>query len=374
MKAHSVLMILRFLATICLLITSIGNTGTLRSGNNIAVIQWSDISAVGQDDNTTVQNETVLNSTLVQRHDKTYTFQEKSLVESKVQAANSNFSPPILSQQADENQQVLQSTASPPIPRYYVKVNESDSIYTKGWDLAPIVIRSHKLVFFTIPKVGCSIWKRLFMRMMHRKDWMTIEDPHNPYRNGLRYLPDYSLAQATHIMNSPNWTRAMFVRDPKERFLSAYLDKAVAHDGRHVQEKCCLDWSCTWNASHSLEGFYGVTEWCDESHWTPQSERMEAKYFPQLDFVGHMENNTQDARALLQRIGAWEEYGKTGWGKDGKEFLFESKSLIPHARGAGSRLAKYYNPDLERRVEARYAEDYNMPKLGFVRHNITYDD
>jgi hypothetical protein len=170
-------MILRFLATICLLITSIGNTGTLRSGNNIAVIQWSDISAVGQDDNTTVQNETVLNSTLVQRHDKTYTFQEKSLVESKVQAANSNFSPPILSQQADENQQVLQSTASPPIPRYYVKVNESDSIYTKGWDLAPIVISSHRLVFFTIPKVGCSIWKRLFMRMMYRKDWMTFKDP-----------------------------------------------------------------------------------------------------------------------------------------------------------------------------------------------------
>ena len=36
-----------------------------------------------------------------------------------------------------------------------------------------------------------------------------------------------SFLRCSHIMQAEDWTRAIFVRDPKERFLSAYLDKAV---------------------------------------------------------------------------------------------------------------------------------------------------
>ena len=33
-------------------------------------------------------------------------------------------------------------------------VKANDFVYSKAWDAAPIVIESHKLVFFTVPKAG----------------------------------------------------------------------------------------------------------------------------------------------------------------------------------------------------------------------------
>ena len=110
-----------------------------------------------------------------------------------------------------------------------------------GWDSSPIVIEEYKLIFFTTPKVGTTVFKKLFRRMMGLSDWQNENEnlPHNPRFNGLNYLFDYSTRRAWEIWNSPNWTRAIFVRDPKERLLSAYLDKAVGHNGNYVKRQCC---------------------------------------------------------------------------------------------------------------------------------------
>jgi Sulfotransferase family len=111
-------------------------------------------------------------------------------------------------------------------------VQQGDSIYVlPDWDSAPIVMEQYKLVFFTIPKVGCTAWKQLFRRMMGYRDWKNENvhamQPWNPESNGLKYLYHYDRVTASTMMTSPEWTRAIVVRDPKERFLSAYLDKIV---------------------------------------------------------------------------------------------------------------------------------------------------
>jgi hypothetical protein len=41
--------------------------------------------------------------------------------------------------------------------------------------------------------------------------------PHNSRTNGLVYLSQLNIARATAIMNSPEYTRATIVGDPKER-------------------------------------------------------------------------------------------------------------------------------------------------------------
>lgn len=92
------------------------------------------------------------------------------------------------------------------------------------WDASPIVIESHKLIFFTVPKVGCTVFKQLFRRMDGYQNWKT-KYPHDPRTNGLTYMNKYSIKESTRMMNSNEWTKAIFVRDPKEKFLSAYLDK-----------------------------------------------------------------------------------------------------------------------------------------------------
>ena len=85
-----------------------------------------------------------------------------------------------------------------------------------------------------------------------------------------------------------------------------------------------------------------------------------------------METVDVDAERLLRQIGAWEEYGASGWGTNGTQHVFQSienKSHATHRSKADSwsRLAKYYTPELEQAVEDWYALDYEIERLVFVR-------
>ena len=129
-------------------------------------------------------------------------------------------------------------------------VNKNDYIYSaysssSCYDCAPIVVKEYKLLFFSVPKVACTTFKFLFRRIQGVIDWDNQDSilglPHNPEYNNLTYLSDYSLQEASEMMTSPDWTRAIFVRDPKERFLSAFLDKAISNYGLFTTRKCCTD-------------------------------------------------------------------------------------------------------------------------------------
>ncbi|CAB9497592.1 Carbohydrate sulfotransferase 9 [Seminavis robusta] len=260
-----------------------------------------------------------------------------------------------------------------------VLVKAGDFVYSEaGWDSSPIVIESHKLVFFTVPKAGCTVWKQLFRRMMGFQDWKTQSSqddsrqiPHNPKHNGLRYLHQYSLREANEIMTSPKYTRAIFVRDPKERFLSAFLDKALSNDGSHVQAKCCPGGDCVKEAQ-KFPGFIKlVLNGCSNPHWDSQSRRMEPKYWRHLDFVGHIDNAAADAKKLLQQIGAWDDFGKSGWGANGDKAVFESKATdVSHATWSKYKMWKHYTPELETIVENFFAADYTTPVLNLTRSRL----
>jgi ribosomal protein S27E len=171
-------------------------------------------------------------------------------------------------------------------------------------------------------------------------------------------------------MTSPKWTRAIFLREPRERFLSAYLDKAVRNSGKFVQVHCChhrrrrvVFWNpqkCVNAARKSLQGFLTLTKSCQDTHWLPQVERMDAKYWPYINFVGKLDTAAQDTKRLLQKIGAWESFGATGWGESGKEAIFQSASNIRHKTDAKLNLDAYYTRDVERAVRKTYADDFEL--------------
>jgi hypothetical protein len=184
-------------------------------------------------------------------------------------------------------------------------VKPGDFIYYRNhasWDSAPVVIESHKLIFFTVPKVGCTVWKQLFRRMMGQQDWLSQDYskllPHNPEKNGLKYLYHYTTEQASVMMTSPEWTRAMMVRDPKERLLSAFLDKSVRNDHKHIIDKCCPDKSCV-DGAQTITGFLELCLRCHDDHWRPQNRRVDLKYWPYIDHILHVESAVQDAEMLL---------------------------------------------------------------------------
>mmetsp|Transcript_28386 Transcript_28386/g.65893 ORF Transcript_28386/g.65893 Transcript_28386/m.65893 type:complete len:298 (+) Transcript_28386:139-1032(+) len=251
------------------------------------------------------------------------------------------------------------------------KVSRSDVVYRQGtWDGSPIVLEEYRLIFFTIPKVACTVFKQLFRRIMGFPNWHIHDDiyPHDPRRNGLKYLSQYPKQKATSILLNPNYIKAMFVRDPKERFLSAYLDKAYATD--YVYKRCCpTAGACKKLARNSLEGFLKVASVCYDPHWNPYTYRMEPKYWPLLNFIGSFETLQNDTQRLLERMGnnvhqdVWQTFGASGWGKDGTEGIFESHSSVIHATHSQEKFLQHYTPKLERIVEKFYDDDYQHPML-----------
>jgi hypothetical protein len=277
-------------------------------------------------------------------------------------------------------------------------IDWTDSIFRKkgGWDDAPIVIESHKLLYFTVPKNACSTFKKLFRRMMGYKNWL-IASPHNPETNGLKYLGQYPPDKQKEFMTSSDWTRAIFVRDPMERTLSAYMDKGLqtgpldwkpSITGAHIKRRCCGLWkkrNPICNSSPFTPHETNLTEYnfpfesfvvsfmrqCQDSHWNQQIRRMKPKNWKWINFVGHFENMQNDTRRLLKKIGAYEEFGATGWGESSSDInktlsIFE-KNLAHHKTGSGNYMNKHYSPTLERLVLQYYSRDYSFNLFNFTK-------
>jgi hypothetical protein len=263
-----------------------------------------------------------------------------------------------------------------------VQVDKDDLIMSSK---VSFVIEKYKLIFVTIQKSGGTVWKQLFRKILGHDDWRTGR----PHVSGRYMMSSYTVAQATQLMNDPTYTRAIFVRDPKERFLSAYLDKGLQTE--YAERHCCKGKRnkksrrelCT-KQLQTFSGFVNVTRSCHDPHWLPQSTtgRLEPKYVPLLNFVGHLETAFEDAKRLLQHVGAWEEHGKTGWGLHGNESIFQSKSYVKHKTSNSTTttseaskdrfLARYYTPELEEEIEKRFRDDYRTSMYNFTLKKIDF--
>ena len=260
-----------------------------------------------------------------------------------------------------------------------LKVLKTDIIMSKraDWDISPVVLQKYKLVFFTVAKVGCTTWKQFFRRVEGKANWQSQlnELPHNPHTNSLVYLNQLNTSYVAEIMQDPSWTKALFVREPKQRFLSAFLDKAVSNDGQYFGKKCCTKLCVPWNdqrnapscrkciqeGAKSVSGFLEKTETCHNAHWDVIADRIDSKYWKYINYVGRMENLAEDGPRLIKRLGndLWENYGKSGWGKYGNASMF-SKADHNHVTGASTKVWQWYTPEIERMVEERFAKDYNL--------------
>ena len=85
-----------------------------------------------------------------------------------------------------------------------------------------------------------------------------------------------------------------------------------------------------------------------------------------------MEYVATDAERLLRQIGAWEEYGASGWGVNNTEAIFSSQSNVKHATNATDKLRMVLSPTLEKELDIFYADDYTNPYLNLTKITV-YD-
>jgi len=266
----------------------------------------------------------------------------------------------------------------------------TDLIFEPGRWGNPFVLEEYKLVFFTIPKDACSEWKLLFRRMLGLPD-MDLKPHeekilHNPSYNGLTYITDYTMEAAQEMLTSEEWTRAVFVREPKERILSAFLDKAVVNS-YYFRNRCCSKlpdpkertYCNTHNDPKDFPYFLKRTLDCHNKHWNPQAIEIDHKWWKMMNFVGYMDNMSNDAKRLLQKVKnkdgktAWDEYGKTGWGESGQLGFMARDTTAVHSTNAHDKLRKYYTKCEEAFVEKHWALEWEQDAYHFDKIEL-YDD
>ncbi len=253
------------------------------------------------------------------------------------------------------------------------------------------VIPEYKLIFFTFPKVASSEWKRMFMRMNGNRNWCKTRgfNAHDPKLNKIKLLKDYKPEIATVIMTSSQWKRATIVREPKERILSAFMDKAFNED--YYVKKCCknlpnekLMRQCKENKKDFESFIKFVTEYpreCSDAHWDPQILMIDAKWWPYIDWIGHQDNLLHDSKEILRQLtsnkdkhvgrSAWERYGVSGWGSgpgcEDRPNCFLEENTSAHKFDTGKRLIYRYTAKTEKMVEEKWAAEWEQGYVNFPK-------
>ena len=272
------------------------------------------------------------------------------------------------------------------------KLTRHDLIYNNKRNTVPIVNEEYKTIFFQVAKVASSEWTRFFIRLNNDPGWCSNDRIHDPQVNGLKYLSDYPIKEARQMMLSPEWTKAIFVRHPKPRILSAFLDKAIEKSEHFVAETCKVYWAQKQGTVLSYEDCLNyhenfdfflheiTTTLKDNVHWRSIYSRVDEKWWPYMTHIGYMESLSDDAKTFLQSIhsdqtgkSAWEAIGTSGWSDNERDCAntersngeFLAKRDIKHTTRARDKMLKYYTPELEEFVENHYKDDLENDFFSF---------
>jgi len=275
-----------------------------------------------------------------------------------------------------------------PSSNHHPNVTVLDRIYNPPTEIpiGAFVLEEYKLIFVTIPKVACTEWKRMFMRMTENPHWCNEDiNVHYPEINHVPYLSQYSIEEATAMMISPEWTKAVFVREPKERVLSAFLDKAV-YEKSFFKTKCCRNLKddhakqdCIRDMTSFPSFLHYVTNYpteCWNPHWEAQTSKIDSKWWPYFNFIGYHHNLQQDAKRLLSQLissrdgmNAWDKLGSTGWGEgdgcENRSGAFLQTNTATHQQKSGEKMKQYYEAETETLVEKYWEKDWTQAELQF---------
>lgn len=244
----------------------------------------------------------------------------------------------------------------------------------------PMVLPKQKLLLFTVLKVSSTVFTQVAKRLDGNPSWPNgCGNVQNPLTTNLTYLTDVSPAYAEQLLLDPDWTKAIFVRDAKERVLSAYLNKAVG-ETQYIKTRCCAQKSeqvhelleCHDPESLPIISFQEfltvVVPQCRDGHWCRQSDLLRPVQWQQVNFVGHFDRLQEDSRRLLDDVlGVWEEFGATGWPNGA---LYAGSSTVHHQTGAHDRLRQYYTRELEDFADEWYKADYDSPFMEMPQYRL----
>tara|TARA_B110000008_G_scaffold26052_2_gene23440 strand:- start:4615 stop:6846 length:2232 start_codon:yes stop_codon:yes gene_type:complete len=240
-------------------------------------------------------------------------------------------------------------------------VTRDDRIMTTFTYRSPIVLRKYKWIIFTVQKIASSTQKKLIRRILGPGCSDGGVDPQNEYDGCFTLLRDYDTEEATRIMHDPTWTKSIFLRDPYERVLSAYLHmRKNNYTRKYCQNKSPI------NFTYFLED---IVQKCDrgtlpDPHFGSQYDRVTEKWWPYMNFVSTLDNFSTDFPKLLKKLGLWSRYGKAGWGPSIVKHFYGNQSIVAnnelHKTSAKKKMEKYYTQRNYDFVSNFYRQDIDL--------------
>ena len=95
------------------------------------------------------------------------------------------------------------------------------------------------------------------------------------------------------------------------------------------------------------------------------------KYWKRINYIGHFETAYEDTKRLLLQLGAWDQYGASGWtGKDGQDgAIFDPRQKAQHGTTAQDEMSKnyYLTGNARQLILKYYMGDYQFPFFEFQR-------
>ena len=176
-----------------------------------------------------------------------------------------------------------------------------------------------KLAFCGIPKAGITQWLHFLRFTIGAKDYQSIPycklDAQQFRFDGLR--PEIQ----EQVWKNDSWTKAIFLRDPAERLLSAYLDKVQTKEGQrkppfgyNVSFANFIDILSSNDIRHGVNATHGAMtglSWMSDPHWRPQAWSCGlSENISKFDYIGTLDNAAIHSKALLQQVHMWETFGK----------------------------------------------------------------
>ncbi|XP_078343422.1 carbohydrate sulfotransferase 11-like [Oculina patagonica] len=199
-----------------------------------------------------------------------------------------------------------------------------------------IVLEKHKLVFCPVPKVSCSVWKRLLVNL----EGVNIEkDVHQEIKNKLTSLQQFSLKDRRNILKT--YTKFMFVRNPFERLLSAYKDVFLGRFKRsnnfwqgyrrRVREylvqngRLGIDPNVDNTTFEEFATYVVLTKRNGEKlqvHWREMTSLCHPCYI-QFDYIGHYETLSEDAQFIFRKTNLQDKVQFPQWRPSDTHFLMQ---------------------------------------------------
>lgn len=198
----------------------------------------------------------------------------------------------------------------------------------------------HGFAYFRLPKCANSTVVMTLYTAMARKSGNPVslaegyEGSNAAKRQAKRGLRRYALDG--YLGRKP--FTFTFVRDPRPRILSCFLDK-IANPQKVYRDEIGMDMRPM--------SFLAFMQRLDQGylhanpHWAPQSDLMPAA---DMDHLGRVESLEDDLKALVDRLFGYQD--------------FQVVTKEAGRTNSAARLDEYYGPDEERLVRKLYRRDF----------------